>query len=268
MLLPRVLTAIVLLALVMGALFYVDGRNFAFLALFLPVLGAWEWGGFFQFNLQQRWIYCIASLFAGIAMILLPNVTALWNVIFVLAVAFWLLLVPVWLKFRWKITSKPLAALTGWLLLFSAWQGVVIWHNIVGPKPLLALMLVVWIADTAAYFTGRAIGKHKLAPSVSPGKTWEGAAGAVIAVCVYALIIQQKEWLALPVATYGLLALAVLFTTVSIVGDLMESLFKRQAGLKDSGHILPGHGGILDRVDSLLAVLAVAGAAHWFLAKY
>lgn len=266
MLLPRVLTAIVLLALVMGALFYVDGKNFAFLALFLPVVGAWEWGGFFQFNHQQRWIYCIASLFAGLTLVLQPFPETFWSVVFVLAATFWLFLVPVWLKFRWKITNKPLAALTGWLLLFSAWQGGVTWHNIVGPKPLLALMLVVWIADTAAYFTGRAFGKHKLAPSVSPGKTWEGAAGAVIAVCAYALFIQQKEWITLAVAPYWLLALAVLFTAVSIVGDLMESLFKRQAGLKDSGRILPGHGGILDRVDSLLAVLAVAGAAHWFLA--
>lgn len=266
MLLPRVLTAIVLLALVMGALFYVDGRNFAYLALFLPVLGAWEWGGFFQFNRSQRWMYSVASLFAGLVMVLLPALDTFWSVVFVLAAAFWLLLVPVWLKYRWKITNKPLAALTGWLLLFSAWQGGVIWHNVVGPKPLLALMLVVWIADTAAYFTGRAIGKHKLAPSVSPGKTWEGAVGAIVAVCMYALFLQYKQWLSLPLSTYVLLIIAVLFTAVSIVGDLMESLFKRQAGLKDSGHLLPGHGGILDRVDSLLAVLAVAGAAHWFLA--
>jgi phosphatidate cytidylyltransferase len=124
------------------------------------------------------------------------------------------------------------------------------------PWLLLAAMALVWVADIAAYFAGRAYGRRKLAPAISPGKTWEGAIGAVAAVLVYGLAVMAFAG-GLP--SFGLLlvsALAlVLLTAMSIVGDLFESLMKRQAEVKDSSQLLPGHGGVLDRIDSLTATL-------------
>lgn len=263
MLLPRVLTAIVLLALVSGALFYVSGTPFAVLALCIPVLGAWEWAGFHKFAPTQRLMYTITSLGLGVYLAISPKLDMQWSIVFALTALFWLIVAPVWLRYQWKISNQYVAMLLGWLLLFGAWQGIVLWQQ-VGPLALLTVMLVVWIADTAAYFTGRAFGRHKLAVTVSPGKTWEGAAGAAIAVAIYALTLYKNNWLPVELPVILLVVVAAFLTAVSIIGDLIESLLKRQAGLKDSGHILPGHGGILDRVDSLIAVLAVAGAARWF----
>jgi len=124
-----------------------------------------------------------------------------------------------------------------------------------GALEVLLVLILVWIADTAAYFVGRAWGRRKLAPAISPGKTWEGAAGGLLGALAYAIIcrffIEGIAW-----APY--LAAAALLAMVSIVGDLFESAAKRQAGVKDSGTILPGHGGILDRIDSATAVLPVA----------
>ena len=120
-------------------------------------------------------------------------------------------------------------------------------------------MAAIWISDTAAYFTGRAFGKHKLAPGISPGKTWEGVAGALVAVFIYALLWNAfaGEKARILLLAPLLLALAVL----GIVGDLFESLMKRHAGVKDSGNVLPGHGGILDRIDALTSTLPAAALA-------
>ena len=125
-----------------------------------------------------------------------------------------------------------------------------------GPWALLGILAIVWVADIAAYFFGRAFGKHKLAPSISPGKTWEGAAGAFLGVTAYGLVVGPALglWVSLP--PLAVLSLAIL-TGVSIMGDLFESLLKRQAGLKDSGSIFPGHGGVLDRIDSVMSSLPV-----------
>ena len=121
---------------------------------------------------------------------------------------------------------------------------------------LLGIMATVWIADTAAYFTGRAFGKNKLAAVISPGKTWEGVAGAVLGVFIYALIWHQMTD-DQSLATF-LIPLLLVLTALGVIGVLFESMMKRQAGLKDSGNILPGHGGILDRIDALTSTLPVA----------
>ena len=137
--------------------------------------------------------------------------------------------------------------------------------KLAGELTLLAIMATVWLADIAAYFSGRTFGRHKLAPAISPGKTWEGAIGGVLAVVVYGFLflsVLPKELAGSP----GLLCmLLVTFAAFSIVGDLFESLLKRQAGLKDSSGILPGHGGVLDRIDSLTSTLPMAAIAlHYF----
>ena len=135
--------------------------------------------------------------------------------------------------------------------------------RIPGPAILLALFAVVWMADVAAYFSGKAFGKHKLAPSISPGKTWEGAIGAVVGVIVYGLTIRLTTGYAPLALPLWVLAL-VLVTAVSIIGDLYESMLKRQAGIKDSSKVLPGHGGVLDRIDSLTSTMPIV-ALLWLI---
>ena len=134
--------------------------------------------------------------------------------------------------------------------------------HFVGPAALLMLLAFIWIADSAAYFAGRAFGKHKLAPAISPGKTWEGVAGAVAGTMIYAMICAEASP-SLGAAVQGaswpaFLGVALLLCAVSVVGDLFESLIKRQAKVKDSGTLLPGHGGVLDRIDSITSTLPVA----------
>jgi len=127
-------------------------------------------------------------------------------------------------------------------------------HN--GAEWLLYGLMLVWVADIGAYFSGKRFGRHKLAPAISPGKTLEGLYGAVVAVCVYTVI--AANYFGLDIAnTVFLLVLAVILTLVSVAGDLFESVLKRERGVKDSGTILPGHGGILDRIDSVLAAMPV-----------
>jgi len=133
-------------------------------------------------------------------------------------------------------------------------------------------MAIVWIADSAAYFAGRRFGKRKLAPSISPGKTWEGVYGALFAVGIYALALLPFAERAgyseplLPAVVVAWVALVLALAGVSIVGDLFESQLKRQRGVKDSGKLLPGHGGILDRIDALMAALPPAALiAHYLI---
>jgi phosphatidate cytidylyltransferase len=139
------------------------------------------------------------------------------------------------------------------LLLFSTWLALVQLRTL-GPVVLLAFFALAWVADIAAYFSGRAWGKHKLAPSISPGKTWEGAFGAIAGVLLYGMAARVGfgfDLIAMPLW----ILLLVGMTAVSIIGDLYESLLKRQAGIKDSSNVLPGHGGVLDRIDSLTSTM-------------
>ncbi len=162
-------------------------------------------------------------------------------------------------------------ALTGVVVLIGAWAAVV-QLQARGPWVVLAAMAIVWIADTAAYFSGRAFGRRKLAPAISPGKTWEGVYGALAAVALYAVVVTQfaegagyRSELSVAAAAIWI-AMALGLVLLSVAGDLFESLLKRHAGVKDSGTILPGHGGVLDRIDALLSAMpAAALLAQGFL---
>jgi phosphatidate cytidylyltransferase len=169
---------------------------------------------------------------------------------------FWVVLVPAWLARGWRVRGPLALAAAGWIALVPTWLALA--RLQADPAQLLQLLGIVWLADTAAYAAGRAWGRHKLAPRVSPGKTWEGVAGAAVAVAVYYGVLSAMEP-ARPWASgwAGMLIFAGV-TAMSIVGDLFESLMKRQAGVKDSGALLPGHGGVLDRIDGLLAALPLA----------
>jgi phosphatidate cytidylyltransferase len=187
------------------------------------------------------------------------------------ATLFWVVGPPAWVEFGWRVESKLVLTLVGWLALIATWVSVV-QLQARSPALLLALMAIVWVADSAAYFAGRRFGKRKLAPAISPGKTWEGVYGALIAVAVYALALlpfaEGAGYSAaiVPASVIAWVALAVALAGVSIVGDLFESQLKRMRGVKDSGKLLPGHGGVLDRIDALLAALPPAALiAHYLI---
>jgi phosphatidate cytidylyltransferase len=159
-----------------------------------------------------------------------------------------------------------LILLPAWLALVELREQGVFW--------LLGAMALVWIADIAAYFSGRTFGRHKLAPAISPGKTWEGVAGAVAAVLAYAVLVIAACRFYMPraasldvTAWLALLALAAVSCGISVIGDLFESAVKRRAGVKDSGVLLPGHGGLLDRIDALLPVLPLAALVTLLFAR-
>lgn len=176
---------------------------------------------------------------------------AIERTVFGMAAVFWLLVAPLWLARGMSVDRGDGLLLAGFIVVLPAALAM----TVLEPRRLLVVLVLVWVADSAAYFVGRAWGRHKLAPAISPGKTWEGAAGGVAGALVYAIICKRffddVGW-----AAY--LAAAALLALLSIVGDLFESAAKRRAGVKDSGALLPGHGGILDRIDSATAVLPLA----------
>ncbi len=273
MLKTRVLTALVLLAVFLGAVFYFSFSAWVVLACLITAVGAWEWGGLIQLDRPSRGGYAAGSFALGFALSLTlfdnqtgfvmkaPALAALFGV----AALYWCVVVPAWLQAKWKFPGGIIGMLVGWLVLVPSCLALVQLRAI-SPWLLLAAMATVWLADIAAYFFGRAFGRHKLAPSISPGKTWEGAVGGLLAVWIYGFLVAAKFG-ALTDSLAGWIGLGVellALTAVSIVGDLFESLAKRQAGVKDSGTLLPGHGGVLDRIDSLTATLPLIALAVLF----
>lgn len=273
MLKTRVITALVLLVILLPSLFFLPQAQWALLLAAFVGVGAWEWGALLRWSeIGCRLLGIAFALACGLVAFLAPEVIGasdvfqpapLWVLlVYGLAALFWCLLMPFWLRQRWTLNAGLLGLLVGLLLLFSTWLALVQLRTL-GPLVLLALFALVWIADIAAYFSGKAFGKHKLAPSISPGKTWEGAAGAVFGVVIYGVLARfgfAFEMVALPLWILGLLFM----TAISIIGDLYESMLKRQAGIKDSSNVLPGHGGVLDRIDSLTSTMPVI-ALLWLL---
>lgn len=273
MLRTRIITALVLLGLLLPALFYLSQAHWALLMAACIGVGAWEWGALLRWSEVRRRLLgvIVAAACAGVSLIA-PEAIGAGNstayaapwvmAVYFLAALFWCLLIPVWLRTRWALGTGAAGLLTGLVVLFPTWLAMV-QLRIPGPAILLALFAVVWMADVAAYFSGKAFGKHKLAPSISPGKTWEGAIGAVVGVIVYGLTIRLTTGYAPLALPLWVLAL-VLVTAVSIIGDLYESMLKRQAGIKDSSNVLPGHGGVLDRIDSLTSTMPIV-ALLWLI---
>ena len=270
MLATRVLTAVVLIPLVLAGLFLLPPLGWGAAALVAMVVAAAEWASLARYGRSMWLLFVVGTLLLGTNLLLSPfsGFGRGWPSGIVLAVCgtatvFWLVVVPPWLALRWKPASSLSMAVTGWIVLIGAWVAVVELQAR-SPWLLLAAMALVWIADTAAYFSGRAFGKHRLAPEVSPGKTWEGVYGALVAVAIYAALLVPLAAPAgfagpvTPLAIAVWIGLALALTVHSIMGDLYESLLKRQAGVKDSGRVLPGHGGVLDRIDALLATMPVA----------
>ncbi|MFC7421659.1 phosphatidate cytidylyltransferase [Iodobacter arcticus] len=269
MLKARILTALLLLPIVLAAIFLLPQMgvigSFAWIAFcgLVVVVASWEWQ---RLSGMQGWVakaYPLLSALLFAALSQLVYRPSLLLGLMLGASLFWLFITPCWLSKKWKLANAGnLNILLGWALLMPAGLALIVLRT-AGPWALLAVLAIAWVADSAAYFFGKAFGKHKLAPQISPGKSWEGAIGGLFGVLVYTFFLPKYlffhgELLALSVW----LAIAVVLTAVSVMGDLLESLFKRQAGIKDSSHLLPGHGGVLDRIDSLLAILPIAAAIY------
>jgi phosphatidate cytidylyltransferase len=273
MLKTRVITALVLLAFLLPSLFLLPQTYWACLVALFVGVGAWEWGALLRWQATARRIFGLvaALVCVGIA-VAFPavigatpgaNLAPAWVMMaYGLAALFWFLLVPFWMRAKWSLGSGLAGVFVGVLVLLPTWLALV-QLRVLGPAVLLSILAVVWVADIAAYFAGRKFGKHKLAPAISPGKTWEGVAGALIGVIIYGLLMRFLHGLAHPALTLWLIALLVV-TAVSVIGDLFESMLKRQAGIKDSSNVLPGHGGVLDRIDSLTSTLPIV-ALFWLL---
>lgn len=243
-----------MLAALIAALFWLERTAFAVLVAALVALGAYEWGRLAGLARTRLVLYAaVATILYGLLLEGTGRNPVLWA-----AALFWAIAVPGWLAAG--VTSKPRAVLLAAGLPALVPAGLAM--ATLPPKYLLLVLGLVWISDTAAYLVGSAIGKHKLAPTISPRKSWEGVGGAAVGGLIYAIICATLDPF-LQARVHGTvwvayLGGALLLCAAGIVGDLLESALKRQAGAKDSGKLLPGHGGVLDRIDSATATLPVA----------
>ncbi len=253
----RIVTGIVLVFFVLLGVLYLPSAWFAVFSLIVFIsIGGYEWGKLVSFSDQSRGFFVIGLLAAAVISYFLVD----YHSTFIMLGALWWLVVLVLLAFYHQGTT--LYTNKAWLLRVSAFFVLVVaWLALINlhqrfPQLVLYLIFLVAIADSGAYFTGKAFGKNKLAPELSPGKTREGALGGLIGATIWSILgamyfyLPSVDWL-------PFILLSIVVAMMSIVGDLFESLIKREAGQKDSGNILPGHGGVLDRVDGLLAALPI-----------
>lgn len=259
MLKQRILTALVLLPLMLGMLFYASPPLWAAFSGLIAMLALWEYSRMVKLGEGVKLPYL-----AGTALFMLLAYLGDWQLpplAWAGVLVFWLLVMPLWLKNKWRVGADWKGLAVGWLLMLPFWFALLLLRpDEDAAASLLAVMGLVWVADIFAYFSGKAFGKHKLAPSISPGKSWEGAVGGAVCVLVYMALVRNAGWLGFDVSWQAVALIALVLTVVSVCGDLLESWMKRAAGVKDSSQLLPGHGGVFDRVDSMIAVLSVYAA--------
>jgi len=265
MLKQRVITASILAILFLAALFQLPASGWIVLVGLVVLQGAREWSKLAKMRGMQTAMYMGTMLLSFVAVIWIyenlqpQQIGVLQLSIYGLAAVFWVLIVPAWFKFGWKPQNLWLLGATGWIVLLPTGMAMLdLRAEIQQPWWLLGVMAMVWMADISAYFAGRKFGKNKLAPGISPGKTWEGVAGAVLGVLLYVILVMLASGMT---QRYSLILFAIAGVALSVVGDLFESAIKRQAGVKDSGTLLPGHGGLLDRIDALTSTLPLAALA-------
>ncbi|KAA8996103.1 phosphatidate cytidylyltransferase [Affinibrenneria salicis] len=269
----RLITAFILIPVVIAALFLLPPLGFALVTLAVCMLAAWEWGQMagFASHCQRVWLAVFCGFLLALMMLSLPayhysvNVlqisTALW-----VALVWWLVALALVLFYPASAAlwhhSRVLRLVFGVLTIIPFFWGMMALRQynydvdpFSGAWWLLYVMLLVWGADSGAYVFGKLFGRHKLAPKVSPGKTWEGLVGGLATSAVLSWLFGRYAPLA--IAPLTLLICSVVAALASVLGDLTESMFKREAGIKDSSHLIPGHGGVLDRIDSLTAAVPV-----------
>jgi phosphatidate cytidylyltransferase len=263
----RVITALILVPIVLGAAFLLDRSLFALAAAVFFMAAGWEWSGIQGGQALSRvaWSATLAGLMLLVELYR-PDFVLTWLPLLWLPV---LVLVAVYPRAAVLWRPTPSMMVLGWWLLVPAWAAVVEVQDqgalgLAGPLALMFVLVWVWAADIGAYFAGRAWGHHKLASRVSPGKTLEGLAGGLLLALVLVLAASWW-WPVVPDQRAALVAVAALTVLAAALGDLFESMIKRHHGIKDSGTLLPGHGGMLDRLDSVTAALPVMVAAvSWF----
>ena len=267
MLKQRIITALFLLPIVFGSILLLPLESFSLLWAVVMSIAAYEW--LKLSNIKNKFLLSVGivvlnSLFALIWFYPFPNVSVEW------------LILIAWLFAIVSFTGDPVARLQkcssasysiigimiGLLVIIPTWLAIVLLHEH-NPWMVLHVFGIVWVADTGAYFSGKLFGKHKLAPAISPGKSWEGVWGALVAIVIYSVIVsfwwqgdeQHSQWL--------FVLICMLAAIASVAGDLLESIFKRAVGVKDSGRVLPGHGGVMDRLDSITAAAPVFAAGYY-----
>lgn len=263
MLKTRILTALILAPIAIIGIFFLPPLGFAVFTGVAITLGAWEWANMSGFTGQgPRVAYAVVVAVILALVYAMPTLNLLW-----LGVVWWLVALMMVRSYprgsAWWGDSR-VRAVMGLLVLVPAWVGLnhirngglLFGHVTDGLMAILYVFLVVWVADIGAYFSGRAFGKAKLAPRVSPGKSWAGVWGGLAAVGLLAIAASLLASAAL-IETLLLILVTLLVAAVSVVGDLLESMMKRFRGIKDSSQLLPGHGGIMDRIDSLTAAIPV-----------
>lgn len=285
MLKQRILTALVLLPLALYCVFWLPLAGFAVFAQLILMLGAWEWSPLMGFNkVAGRVAY---TFVVGVIISVLTYLTPfadIWQADglakamlypIIAGCIWWIIALVLIVNYptsrRWWSRSRGIVAVFGLLTLIPAWAGLVSVRSIdyaetpmYGGFAVLFILLLVWAADVGAYFAGVRYGRNKMMPAVSPGKTMEGLCGGISLAFVVMMVI--AHWAKIPADDFTGYYLTGLLTVIaSVFGDLNESMFKRCAGVKDSGRILPGHGGILDRIDSLTAAVPVFTLSYLWL---
>lgn len=255
----RIITALLLLPLMLGMLFFASQTVWIIFSGIIALLALWEYGRLMGLVKNQNNRYVIFTLLFGLIAALgywqLPRLA--WLAVLL----FWLVVVPCWLIGKWSLRPDWRGYLVGISSIVPFWFALTDLRQTPEQSfSLLAVMGLVWVSDTFAYFTGKQAGKHKLAPMISPGKSWEGFVGALVAVWIYATCGWFWDWFGWSASWIITVLAATTLMIISVCGDLFESWLKRLAGMKDSSHLLPGHGGILDRIDSLIAVLSTYAA--------
>ncbi|MDH5710131.1 MAG: phosphatidate cytidylyltransferase [Gammaproteobacteria bacterium] len=257
MLLHRILTAVPLAMAVIWLILYQPTENLLFVLIPVSFICGYEWArlGGLQSSAAQL---AFALLLSAFSWLCINYFSQYGYLLLLLATAWWFAVLVFLKKVRPELKSSvvsPAKLLVAFMVVPSAMSSIYIIHGIErGAEWLLYSMVLVWIADSGAYFAGKKFGKNKLAPNVSPGKTLEGLWGALIASTIYSVIASYYFNLTHSQSLL-LIGLSLLLTIMSVAGDLYESFLKREAGVKDSGRILPGHGGILDRIDGVLPVM-------------
>lgn len=270
MLKQRVITAMILLVLFLLALFFLPYAGWAALVIVIVLQGTSEWARLARLSGIK------ANLFWGLTLLLMLGLVwydayhspeqqkILHLLVYAVSALLWLIIVPTWLIAGWKVEQPLLMVLTGWAVLIPTGLAMLD-LRVISPWLLLFMMGLVWVADISAYFAGRRFGKNKLAPNISPGKTWEGVAGAMLGVSFYVVLVWGFGPSSLHREVLPILLLASWWWVgLAVIGDLFESAIKRQAGVKDSGALLPGHGGLLDRIDALTSTLPLAALVILF----
>jgi phosphatidate cytidylyltransferase len=259
MLRQRIITAAVLALAVIWAVLKLPAAGFGLALLAVAVLGAWEWARLAGLDgTGGRLLYSGMVLAAILALWPLVESVVFVEGLLVLVCVGWCYAL-FWIG---RYAARPdrrdrafMVGVAGLVVLVAPWAALMSLRDVFGPSYVLFLLLLIWIADTGAYFAGRRWGRRKLALTISPGKTWEGAFGAGLAALAFALV--GAAVLELGARWPGFVVVCMVTVGFSIVGDLFESMMKRQRGIKDSGALLPGHGGVLDRLDSLTAAAPV-----------